>query len=120
MESVDRYFAAWNETDPAARLALITEAFGEGSSYIDPQADVRGHQEIAGMMGVVQATFPGHTLALVSPIERHHDQGRFEWEIRTPTGELMILGVDMVSFDATDRLVSVVGFFGRVVEQVAA
>ena len=32
----------------------------------------------------------------------------------------MILGVDMVSFDADDRLVSVVGFFGRVVEQVAA
>ncbi|MGD9705254.1 MAG: nuclear transport factor 2 family protein [Acidimicrobiia bacterium] len=120
MESVRHYFAAWNETDPAARLALVREAFGEGSSYVDPQADVRGHQEIADMMGIVQATFPGHTLALVSAVERHHDRGRFEWEIRTPTGELMILGVDVVTFDGQDRLVSVVGFFGRVVESVAA
>ena len=120
MESVHKYFAAWNETDRSRRLELLGEAFGDGASYIDPLADVRGTDGIADMMGAVQERFPDHTVALVSPVERHHDQGRFEWDITAPTGDKLIVGVDVVSFDDQDRLVAVVGFFGRVVEAVAA
>ena len=120
MESVEKYFAAWNEADRDARIALLDAAFGDGASYIDPLADVRGTDGIADMMGAVQERFPGHTVAVVSGVERHHDQGRFEWDITSPTGETLIVGVDVVSFDDQDRLVAVVGFFGRVVEAVAA
>ncbi len=38
----DRYLAAWNATDPAARRALLDEVFAEDVTYTDPLADVAG------------------------------------------------------------------------------
>ena len=58
-EIVEKYLAAWNETDPAKRRALVDEVWAEDGSYTDPLADVRGRAEIDGLIGAVQQQFPG-------------------------------------------------------------
>jgi hypothetical protein len=44
-------FAGWNETDPAARRALIDEVWSADARYIDPLADVAGRDQIDGLIG---------------------------------------------------------------------
>ena len=43
---VQRYLAAWNTTDPAARREAIAAAFTPDARYVDPMADVRGHDGV--------------------------------------------------------------------------
>ena len=33
---IDRYFAIWNETDPARRRSLIAKTWTESANYLDP------------------------------------------------------------------------------------
>ena len=42
----EQYIATWNETDPSARRALIDEVWSPGGQYIDPLAEVTGHDQI--------------------------------------------------------------------------
>ena len=43
---VQRYLAAWNATDPTARREAIAAAFTPDARYVDPMADVRGHDGV--------------------------------------------------------------------------
>ena len=54
-ELVDRYFAAWNETDTARRRALIAQTWADNASYVDPLMTGKGHDGIDAMIGAVQA-----------------------------------------------------------------
>ena len=74
----DRYVAAWNETEPAARRALVADVFAEDVRYTDPLADVTGHDAIEATIAAVQAQFPGSVFRLTGPVDAHHDQVRCE------------------------------------------
>src|SRR3712207_9062513 len=43
---VQRYIAAWNETEPHARRRAVAALFTEDARYVDPLVDVRGHEGI--------------------------------------------------------------------------
>ena len=43
---IGHYFAAWNETDPATRRALIARTWTEDGSYLDPLMSGEGHDGI--------------------------------------------------------------------------
>src|SRR5262249_32712005 len=73
-ELAERYIAMWNETDPAARRALISEIWSEDGQYIDPLAEVSGHDGIDAVVAGAQAQFPGMTFRLASAVDAHHDQ----------------------------------------------
>jgi len=109
---IDRYFAAWNETDTTRRLALIAEAWSPRGRYVDPLCDVSGHDGFDAMVSGLQAQYPGYAVRRTSAIEQHHDQVRFEWEIVTPAGETYLTGVDYAELADDGRLASVSGFFG--------
>jgi len=118
---IDRYFDAWNETDGAARLAQIRQAWTENGRYCDPLSDVEGHAAFSAMVEGVQERFGGHHLRRTSPIEQHHDQIRFEWEIVSPEGASVVAGVDYGALAADGRLQQIAGFFGTSVPaEVAA
>ncbi|WP_448641852.1 nuclear transport factor 2 family protein [Geodermatophilus sp. URMC 63] len=55
----DCYLAAWNETDTAARRALLDQVFTEDVTYTDPLADVAGRDGLDAAIAAVQAQFPG-------------------------------------------------------------
>ncbi len=120
-EIVDRYFAAWNETDRTRRLDHIAAAWAPEARYVDPLSDVAGHAGFDAMLTGLQAQYPEHTVQRTSAIEQHHDCVRFEWEILDPEAAVFVTGVDYAQLAADGRLLSVTGFFGTAApEEVAA
>lgn len=112
---VDAYLAIWNETESAARQALIAETWTEDATYTDPLADVGGHDGIDGLIGAVQAQFPGFIFRRLGEVEAHHDFVRFSWEAGPVDGEAVVAGSD-VALMRDGRLHRVVGFLDRVPE----
>jgi len=109
-----QYIAAWNETDPAARRALIDEVWSADGRYIDPLAEVAGHDQIDAVIAAVQAQFPGMTFRLAGAVDAHHDQARFTWELGPAGTEPVIVGFDVAQRDADGRLALVLGFLDKV------
>ena len=113
-EMVERYLAAWNETDAARRRKLVDELWAEDGSYTDPLADVRGRAEIDGLIGAVQQQFPGFVFTLGGTVDAHHDQARFTWHLGpADAAEPVVIGFDVAVLDG-DRIGSVYGFLDKV------
>lgn len=114
-ELAQRYITVWNETDPAARRAAVEELYTDDARYVDPLGVAEGRDAIAATIGAVQAQFPGFVFRLAGPVDAHHDQGRFAWELG-PAGEpeAPIAGFDVAVTDGRDRLRTVLGFLDRV------
>ena len=113
-----RYIATWNETDAAARTEAVAALYAEDARYVDPLVDVRGHDGIEAAIVAVHDQFPGWVFRLAGPVDAHHDQVRFSWELG-PAGapEAPIAGFDVAVRDRHGRLASVLGFLDRVPQQ---
>lgn len=59
IETINHYLKCWNETDPAARTALLEDVFTEDVSYVDPLVDITGRAAVAATIAAVQAQVPG-------------------------------------------------------------
>src|SRR4051794_10409256 len=95
-----RYIEAWNATEPEARARLVAEVWAEDARYVDPLVEATGREQIAATIGAVQAQFPGFVFRLSGPVDGHHGQARFGWELG-PAGEpAPIAGFDVVTTDA--------------------
>ncbi|NUR71393.1 MAG: nuclear transport factor 2 family protein [Hamadaea sp.] len=115
MEIIENYLTAWNTTDAAARKELIAATYTEDARYIDPLADVTGHEQIDGLLAAVQGQFPGLEFRLGGPVDAHHDIARFTWHL-VPAGEggePIVIGFDVVEL-ADGRIAKVHGFLDKV------
>ena len=113
-EIVEKYLAAWNETDPAKRRALVDEVWAADGSYTDPLADVRGRAEIDGLIGAVQQQFPGFVFTLGGTVDAHHDQARFTWHLGpADAAEPVVIGFDVAVLDG-DQIGRIYGFLDKV------
>jgi hypothetical protein len=112
-ELAEQYIATWNETDPAARRALIDEIWAVDGRYIDPLAEVTGRDQIDAVIAAAQGQFAGMTFRLAGAVDAHHDQARFTWELG-PEGTAVVVGFDVAQRDADGRLALVLGFLDRV------
>src|SRR5579875_2487639 len=83
---IDRYIAAWSETDPAERRALIAATYTNGARYRDPLLQGDGHDGIDAMIVSVHERFPGHRFRRVSSVDAHHDCARFSWTLAPEDG----------------------------------
>jgi len=110
----DRYLAAWNETDPSARRAAIAALFADDVHYTDPLADAEGRDALAATIGAVHQQFPGFAFRLAGPVDAHHDQVRFSWELGPRGQEAPIAGSDVAVVDGSGRIHRVLGFLDRV------
>jgi hypothetical protein len=111
---VERYIATWNEQDPSARRKAIEELWAEDGRYVDPLAVAEGREAIAATIGAVQAQFPGFVFALAGPVDAHHEQARFTWQLSQPGAEPLVVGFDVAALDADGRLRTVLGFLDKV------
>jgi hypothetical protein len=110
----ERYIAAWNATDPAARRALVEEVFAEDVTYTDPMADVAGRAALDATIAAVHGMFPGFVFRLAGPADAHHDQLRFTWHLGPEGEEAPVVGSDVAVTDAEGRIRTVLGFLDRV------
>jgi hypothetical protein len=110
---VDRYLAVWNETDAEARRAAIEEVFAADVRYVDPLAAVDGRDALNGLIGAVHQQFPGFVFTPGGPVDAHHEQARFTWNLGQPGGEALVVGFDVAELDADGRIRQVLGFIDK-------
>ncbi len=113
-ELLGRYIATWNEKDPAARRAAIEALWTEDGRYVDPLADVTGHDAIDAVIGAAQGQFPDFVFTLGPPADAHHDLVRFTWELGPEGAEAPVAGFDVAVIAADGRIKNVHGFLDRV------
>jgi len=109
-----RYIATWNEADPEARRRAIDELWAEDGRYVDPLAVAEGRAAIDATIGAVQAQFPGFVFQLAGPVDGHHEQARFTWELGQPGADPLVVGFDVAVLDAQGQLQTVLGFLDKV------
>jgi hypothetical protein len=113
-ELAQRYIDTWNETEPNARQAAVGKLYTEDARYVDPLAVAEGREAIASMIGAVQQQFPGFSFRLAGPVDGHHNQARFGWELGPPGSEAPIVGFDVAVSDDSGRIQTVLGFLDKV------
>lgn len=111
---IERYIDSWNVTDPQLRRTLVDQLWADDASYVDPLVEVHGRDGIDSTMGVVQAQFAGLRFALAGPVDWHHQQARFTWNLGLAGAEPVIVGFDVAVAGDDGRLVRVHGFLDRV------
>jgi hypothetical protein len=109
-----RYLEVWNEADPDARRSAITGLWAENARYVDPLADVEGHERISDLIGAVQTQAPGHVFRLLDGVDAHHDVMRFGWKLVPEAGgQPVAIGFDVAVTDEKGRIATVVGFLDK-------
>jgi hypothetical protein len=114
---VRRYLAAWNATDPATRREAIAAVFTPDARYVDPMADVRGHDGVDALIAGAQEQFAGLEFSPGDVLDAHHDVVRFTWHLGPAghkDGEPVVIGFDVAEVAEDGRLERVHGFLDRV------
>jgi hypothetical protein len=113
-ELVERYLAAWNETDPEARRRLVAEVFTEDAEYTDPLVTVQGHAGLDATIAAVQGQFPGLVFSPGGPADAHHHTARFTWHLGPEGGDPLVIGFDVAVLGEDGRIRQVLGFLDKV------
>ncbi|ANY05469.1 nuclear transport factor 2 family protein [Pseudonocardia sp. HH130630-07] len=111
----ERYVAVFDEADPAARADRVAELFAPDVRYVDPLADVTGHEGVAGFVTAAREQLAGCAFRLVGAVDAHHDQARFRWaaappEVHAAGGDAPVVGFDVVVVGTDGRIREVRGF----------
>ncbi|MEV4164824.1 nuclear transport factor 2 family protein [Nonomuraea dietziae] len=114
MTLIERYVAAWNETDADARAKAVAELWTEDATYTDPLADVAGHEGIAAVIAGAQGMFPGMVFSAGEVYDAHQDLARFTWHLGPEGGEPVVVGFDVVKLAEDGRIRQVFGFLDKV------
>lgn len=113
MQLTDSYLAMWNATG-SNRAELIAALCAEGVRYTDPMGDAAGRDALDATIDAVQGQFAGFTFVLAGPVDAHHDQARFSWELGPEGSPAPIAGFDVITTDESGRITRVLGFLDRV------
>ena len=109
----ERYLAVWNETDAERRRALITEAWTESCTYVDPLMRGEGPDAIEALVAGVQQRFPDFQFRLLGAANGFGNYVRFSWQLGPANADGPIQGTDFVEL-ADGRIRRVTGFLDRV------
>ncbi len=109
--TVENYFDMWNETNSAARRALIENVWTVDAQSIDPLADARGWNAIEQHVMNLRAQFPDHRVTRTGAVDQHHDRLRFPWALSDAQGGTVLTGIDCVRLGDDGRFAELVGFF---------
>jgi hypothetical protein len=82
-EVVLAYVEAWSTPDEAVRRELLDVSVADDASYTDPAYQVRGREEIVGLIGrflsgeAYDGTGAGARIPISSRVDQHHGIFRF-------------------------------------------
>ncbi len=104
------YTNAWQAASTDARQQLLKDALATGMTYQDASTHAEGVAGVDAMIARFQHQSPGVTLRLEDQL-LWADHGLARWSMMDPKGGLMMHGFDVVTYDPTGRIKSIVGFF---------
>lgn len=113
-DTVERYLAAWNETDPIARRSALESLVTPDVHFVDPLAVAEDVAGLDATIAAVQGQFPDFRFRLVGAPDAHHDQARFTWELGPAGGEAPVLGFDVIVLAPDGRIHSIYAFLDKV------
>jgi len=104
-EIADRYLAAWNEPDPAARRAAVAALWApDGVEFVDGGTQFRGHDELDARVRGAYEKFVadgGYAVTSAGDVVSHGDIVTFTAQLTEPGGEVawaarvfLLLGAD--------------------------
>ena len=109
---IDGHLQAYADPDEGRRAEAVARLWVDDGSLIDPPFDATGHAAIAGMGGLLQQHYGGHTFRRATAIDSHHGVARYGWDLIAPDGTVVLSGIDVADLTDDGRLRRVVGFFG--------
>jgi hypothetical protein len=111
---VDRYLAAWNETDAADRRRKIDELWAADGTYTDPLAAVSGRDGFDQLIGAAQQQFAGLQFVRGATYDEHHSVVRFTWDlVPAPGAEPVVIGFDVAEVNSDGQISNVYGFIDK-------
>jgi hypothetical protein len=111
-EHIETYFEAWNESDGAARRALLERCMTADVELLDPTGRFRGLDSVGDRIGGFQESAPGARVVKSSGIDQHNGMVRYSWNIVDPEDNTVMVGLDVAEHEHDGRLRRVVMFFG--------
>lgn len=109
---VDQFIAAWGETDPGRRGALLAECFEPDGLYRDAYGYVPGLDGLNTFIGNAQKFMPGLTLARSGPVRHSHGQICYQWTMTGPDGKVLSNGISAGECSAEGKIRMLTGFWG--------
>jgi len=107
----DRWFAAWAETDAAAREGLLAPTFADDGTFLDTHAEGRGRAFVVQWIGACQGMFPGTRLVRDGGVLHTRGALLVEWKALAPDGSTFARGVNHGRLSPDGRLAAVEGFW---------
>jgi hypothetical protein len=109
--TIETYLQAYSEPDDDRRRELIERAFALDATLADPPFEAAGHDALHATFGAVLDQYPRHEFRRTSDVDEHHDAARYRWQMVGPNGAVAFAGTDVVRFDGSGKIASVLGFF---------
>ncbi len=110
---VDAYCVCWRVADAAERQRALVAALTADVHYCDPTADVHGLDALSAHIGRMLQRFPNAEVLRTSPVDAHHDRGRFAWRMVLDASQPPASGIDVITLSEDgSRIRAILGFFG--------
>jgi hypothetical protein len=106
----DRYLDLWNEPDPHARRATVTDLWAEDGTNSTPSLEARGFEAITARVTRSYDSYvgPGTYLFRLARVPvSHHQAIRLDWEMITrDTGAVASTGTEFLVLNDEGRIMS--------------
>jgi uncharacterized protein YndB with AHSA1/START domain len=107
---VDRYFAAWAETDSAARDVILAAVTRTDVVVRDGFAALASREDLHAHIAATHIFLPGSTLERQGEPRLVQGTALVDWIARGPDGTPRGRGTNVVELDADGRIAKVIGF----------
>lgn len=109
---VDRWFAAWAETDPSRRREALASCAMAGVIFRDDFASLEGREDLDAHIAATHVHMPGMRLERAGKLARSQGAALLRWQAKRPDGSVAGAGTSFVDFAPDGKIARVAGFWG--------
>ena len=110
-DALNRFFAAWGDSNRDSRADLVRSAIGESFYYADPHAP-EPITSVGGLLEFLGQFPPGASARVIEPVDIHHGHARANVAFDFGGGKSMV-GQYFGDLDRDGKIIRVVGFPGK-------
>jgi len=108
----ERWFAAWNEADAAARRRAFRALVTDDVLFQDAYSLTRGFDDLDAHVSGAKVHMPGITMAKGATARQCQGTALVEWVAKLPDGKPMAKGTNVFELAPDGRIERVVGLWG--------
>jgi uncharacterized protein YndB with AHSA1/START domain len=110
-DTVDRYFAAWAETDAARRGAALAAVARTDVTFRDAYGCTAGLEDLVAHVGAIQQHMPGMRMERDGEVKQCQGTAVVGWTAKGPDGAVRAQGTNVFELDPDGRIARVVGIW---------